>query len=170
MNIPNPNSENIYVFDNYEKFAEAVERFVRGVNVFWKHGTTYDMMTRYENNALVGAKYTVDASGETSTGGDYDIVITKNGADGAAVLEKGTYAELYNKLYNGQPVTGVYKFINAGGIEQKIVQLSGFFYYISSGSIFLYGTYAYYNGVTYLVTADLSADDTVTINDRKYPA
>lgn len=69
MFIPNPNSENIFVFDNVADFAEAVRRFVRGVNVFWKSGTTYDMMTSYVGGALVGAKYTVDENGASETPG-----------------------------------------------------------------------------------------------------
>lgn len=170
MFIPNPNTENIFVFENVADFAEAVTRFARGVNVFWKSGTTYDMLTSYVGGALVGAKYTVDENGASETpGGGYDVVITKTG-DGDAVIEKGSYTELYNKLSNGELVSGVYRFINAEGIEQKVVPLSGFFYYVSSGSIFLYGAYGYYNAVTYLITVDMAQDNSVTVYDRKYPA
>lgn len=63
MFFPNENSENVFVFDSYTKFADAVAAFKRGANVFYQDGTTYDMMTAYEGGALKGSKYTVDENG-----------------------------------------------------------------------------------------------------------
>lgn len=97
MFIPNPDSNNIYVFDDVANFGDAVERFARGANVFWKSGTTYDMLTSYENGKLVGAKYTVDENGASETpgggGGAAGLVLHEVQDTSGTHLDK-TYAEI----------------------------------------------------------------------------
>lgn len=110
MFIPNPNSENIFVFDNVADFAEAVTRFVRGVNVFWKSGTTYDMMTSYVGGALVGAKYTVDASGASETpggGGGATGLVTNITVDGEFLTLDKTFGEIKSAMLSGTSVIAV---------------------------------------------------------------
>lgn len=104
MFIPNPNSENIFVFDNVADFAEAVTRFARGANVFWKSGTTYDMMTSYVGGALVGAKYTVDENGASETpggGGGAAGLVVSMVPDGSDFRLDKTYAEILTVIAAG---------------------------------------------------------------------
>lgn len=53
----------------------------------------------------------INGTGGSSSGGAnykaYDFVIRKIG-DGTPTLEKGSYGEVYDKLQNQEPVTGVY--------------------------------------------------------------
>mgnify|MGYP006923286072 CR=1 FL=1 len=166
MNIPNPNTENIYVFDNYENFAEAVERFARGVNVFWKHGTTYDMITRYENGALIGAKYTVDANGETATDtGGYNFIVAKYGSSAAQIV-KGSYNMLLEAIETNLPIVGIYTSIDG---DQIRVPLSYYYYYGSTGSIFAQGMYVY-DDVPFTVSVEVATNNTVDVSTKQFAA
>lgn len=106
MFIPNPDNNNLFVFDNVANFGDAVERFARGANVFWRSGTTYDMLTRYENGKLVGAKYTVDENGASETpgggggGGAAGLVVGVVQDGGNFRLDK-TYAEILSVIAAG---------------------------------------------------------------------
>lgn len=108
MFFPNSNSENVFVFDSYTKFADAVAAFKRGANVFYQSGTTYDMLTSYEGGALKGSKYTVDENGASETGGGGGgqspfTYVRFTYSESGATCDK-TFEELSALLEAGSPV------------------------------------------------------------------
>lgn len=154
MFIPNPNSENIFVFDNVADFAEAVRRFVRGVNVFWKSGTTYDMMTSYVGGALVGAKYTVDASGASETpggGGAAALVVHATPEGNGARLDK-TYSEI----------------VSAAAVGACVVLVMGDGTFLGCSTLIAVGNTTGNNSVTFNVNGQVTEFRATTEND--YPA
>lgn len=110
MFFPNSNSENVFVFDSYTKFADAVAAFKKGANVFYQTGTTYDMMTSYEGGALKGNKYAVDENGASETGGggggESPFFVVRFSANDDVWSCDRTYEEITSALDSGKIVIG----------------------------------------------------------------